>query len=1067
MNKLKLKLSKRRSEKPFFLNKLLLVLILLASMHPLLAQELAISGIVTDKITGLTLPGVSVFLEGTTIGTSTDIDGKYEIITENNKVLVFSYVGYLNQKIKIVNQTTINVALGQNLLEVDEVVVVGYGVQKKKLNTGANVNIKGEDIQKLNTVSAMDALKSSSPGVSITSNNGVPGSGSSVIIRGTGTMGDPSPLYIVDGVAVGNIDFLSPSDIASIDILKDAASTAIYGSRAANGVIMVTTKKGNTSEKPTITYDSYFAWQQFAKRPGQQNAQTYMELQEEAWAYDNKTIDWQSKIGDDWEDYRDGTNPGTNWIDELYHENAPMQSHSLSIAGGTKLSNYSTGVSYVKQEGIIGDPSYSTYKRLNARMNAEHTIIESNGRSVLKVGEVFNFSNSSNPNLATGNIYWNDLHSALVTNPLLPMYADENTPEEYGIYHEPLKWASTVGNPVAGTLINRQNNENDNNNMVGNVYAEIEAIKNLVFRSSYGFDASFGSSRSYVPTYKLTDISFRDKDNVSQSTYQNYTWTLTNTLTYKFKIQDDHNFTVLAGQEARKTSKSLSVGAGRDSTSYGDWERAYLSNTPPAYDQTTSSLSGKDEFGYSMLSYFGRISYDYKETLLATLVYRADASNNLAPGNQWGSFMSASLGYILSNLELFKNIPELDYLKVRGGWGQNGNERIDPFQYNSSLTDEAGLYFYGTNPNDATVGRYPILTPNPNIGWETSVQTSLGLDANFFGSKLQVIFDLYNKDTKDWLVNVPKPTSNGTTGAIENGGAVNNKGIELALSWTDNIGDLKYSTGVNFSHNKNEVTQLNAKGGYFNGNSNILSQGTSFINRVEVGNPIGYFYGFETDGIFQNEEEVAAYVKPGEFNKNGNPIPMLSKVQPGDLRFVDQNGDNSINDLDKVMIGDPTPDYTIGLNFNFEYKGINLGIAGNAALGHQIAMSYRPGSQDAFTTYDLGRWHGEGTSTTQPRLSASASHRNYLNVSDYYIHNADYLRISNITLGYDLNRLIKKSPMREVRLYVTGQNLFTFTQYPGMTPEVGYGGDVDWGSGIDLGLYPQAKTYLIGLSVKF
>lgn len=1062
---LTLKRSKQKNH--FILKTSFLFLFSIISTLTILAQELAIKGTVTEEANTEALPGVSITIKGTTIGTITDFDGNYTINAKAGDVITFQYVGFLSEEVEVASQSEINIQLIPDLVGLEEIVVIGYGVQKKKLNTGATVNIKGDEIQKLNTISPIEALKSNSPGVTITSDNGAPGSGSSVIIRGTGTMGDPSPLYVVDGVVVGDIDFLSPSDIASIDILKDAASTAIYGSRAANGVILVTTHKGTASAKPSVSYDGYMGWQQFAKRPGQQNAQTYMELMEESWAYDDKEIDWEQKVGDDWEAYRTGANPGTNWIDELYNENAPIQSHALNITGGNSKSNYSMGLSYVKQEGIIGAPSYATYERLNARLNSEHIVIEHKDRSVFKVGEVFNFSNTSRPNLRTGNIYWNDLHSALVTHPLLPMYADENTPEEYGIYHEPIPWASNTSNPVAGTTIGSQNNENDHNKIVGNVYAEISPVKNLVFRSTYGFDASFGSNRSYTPTYVLSNISFRDKDGVTQSMYQNYTWTWSNTLSYNFSVQNQHNVNLMAGQESRRSSKNLNVGVTRDSTSYETWERAYISNTPPNFDQNTADVWGGDYFGYAMLSYFGRASYDFRETLLATFVYRADASNNLAPGNQWGSFMSASLGYVLTNHDFMKSVPGLNYLKVRGGWGQNGNERIDPFQYNSSLTDQHGYYYYGTNPNNLTVGRYPTLNPNPNIGWETSEQTNIGFDANFLRNRLQLTFDWYKKDTKDWLVEVPKPTSNGTPGAIENGGAVTNKGVELALRWTDNVGDFSYSIGGNFAYNKNEVTQLNAEGGYFNGNNNILSQGTSFVNRVEVGYPIGYFYGLQTDGIIQNDAEAAAYAMPDTVDASGNSVPYFTDQQAGDIRFVDQNGDGVIDDEDKVMIGDPTPDYTFGLNISAEYKGIYMSVTANGAAGHQIAMSYRPGSEDAFTEYDLGRWHGEGTSTTQPRLTRSASHRNYGLVSDYYIHDADFIRISNITVGYDINRLFAKSPLKEVRLYFTGQNLFTFTKYPGMTPEVGYGGDVDWGSGIDLGLYPQAKTYMIGLSAKF
>ncbi len=1023
-------------------------------------QKKTVTGLVTDAGNGEPLIGVSIVIKGTSIGTISDVDGKYSIEVNSGDVLVYTFIGYTDQSITITDQTVVDVKLETDLVGLDEVVVIGYGVQKKKLNTGATVNVKGEDIEKLNTATPMDALKGISAGVSITQNNGVPGSGTKVLIRGAGTIDNAQPLYVVDGVSVGDIDFLAPSDIESIDVLKDAASAAIYGSRAANGVILVTTKKGNLKNKPSITYDFYNGWQSVDKAPQLLNAQQYIEIIDEAYAnVGKKQVDWAKEVPN-YDEIVNGTSTGTDWFNEIYNPGAQVQSHAIGVTGGTEMSTYSLGFSTFKQEGILGKQANNVYDRKNIRLNSEHTIIKNKDRAILKLGENLTYSNFKKPTLRTGNIYWNDLHNMLIASPLLPMNALDENDDAYPYYYG----STTLGsNPVASMILNSKYNYNNNNSLVGNVYAVIEPVTGLSLRSSYGVNTWFGSSRQWIPAYNLGPITTAPRDQVNQSMWMGYSYTFTNTASYNHLFFGDHNVTAMVGQEMTKTTMDLSMNGHNEESIFQDYNHAYLQNTP-VVDATYTTLNGRDNYGWGMMSYFGRLSYDFRETLLATFVLRADGSSRFPKGNRWGTFPSVSLGYILSNNDFMKAIPGLNYLKIRGSWGQNGNENIESYQYLSTLSYESADYFFGTDKTIQSLGAYPARVPNPDITWETSEQSSLGFDANFFDNRLQFNFDWYEKITKGWLVNAPALLTNGTASAYINGGEITNKGLELALHWNEKRGDFSYSASVSVAYNKNRVTDIANDEKIIHGEANVLSQGTSEMYRAEVGYPIGYFWGYKTDGIFQNDAEVAAYA-PAKVD------PQLSNVQPGDVRFVDQNNDSLINDDDKVMIGDPNPDFIFGFQLNVEYKGIYLQVSANGQAGNQIAKSYRSFGDSPLNNYTTDiyekRWHGEGTTNKYPRLYGSPNVSTRY-VSDLYIENGDFLRINNLTIGYDLNRLWANSPLGQVRLYVSAKNLITFTKYSGMDPEVGYGPDTDpWASGIDLGLYPASKTYMIGISAKF
>lgn len=1058
------------------------------------AQEMTVTGTVTDTSDGLPIPGVSVVVKGTTIGTITSIEGTYSLVVNHGDVLVFSFVGMSDQEVTV-DRDIINVALESDITDLDEVVVVGYGVQKKALITGANANVKGEALAELKTSNAMEALQGMAAGVNITRNNGAPGAGTKVTIRGAGTIGDADPLYIVDGVAVGNIDYLNPSDIESIDVLKDAASAAIYGSRAANGVILVTTKKGTKGAKPVINYDGFYGVQNIYKTLPVLNAQEYMYIMDEARSNDGMALfDWEDLIvngnsfldnnftgnlGQEygqyiWDKLQNGWE-GTNWVDEMSKDNAPVQSHAINITGATEDVTYAAGFSYYDQSGILGgDITNAGYKRITSRLNTEFVLIRNGaGNKFLTLGENFTYTNIENRSVATGNIYWNDLHNALVASPLIPLYWDNENINYWTNGYGPSLEGISLGqhNPVAQMYYRHNFSWSKNNNVVGNVYANLNPIRNLTIRSSFGIDSWFGHSRSYSPVYQLGTQFQNTTDAAQQDMYQgvNYTWT--NTATYKFDI-GEHKISVLAGTEMLKYVLDNSVGGSKNNTLFGEAEYSYLNNTNNPESISDVNTWGADYAaqGGGLMSYFGQMSYNYKEKYMADVTVRADGSSNFSEGNRWGYFPSASVGWNFSEEDFMSDIKFMTYGKLRASWGQNGNQSIDNFIYTTNITYKDQGYYFGANKDVPQQAAVPANVPNPDVTWETSEQLNIGLDARFLDSRLGLTFDWYTKTTKDWLVQAPIQGTFGAGAPYINGGNIENKGFEILLSWNDNISDFKYGVTLTGAYNKNKVTKLANAEGIITGSSHVLSQGTSYVSRVQVGEPIGYFYGFETNGIFQNQTDVDNYV-----TDEGTAIVVESESgtprQPGDVIFVDQNGDGVINEDDKVKLGSPLPDFELGIQLNAEFKGfyVNTTLAGK--FGHQVMQSYRSFADSPsqnYTTQIFDRWHGEGTSNRLPRLSYAANANTQL-VSDIYMHDADYLRINNLTFGYKFDKLLTDVDwVKAVNLYVSANNLYTFTKYDGMDPEVGYAPEDDpWASGIDLGLYPLPRTVMVGVNVTF
>lgn len=1068
------------------MKKAVMLLVLAVFAQVLVAQEVTVQGRVTYQADGSPLPGVTIMVAGTNTGVLSGADGTFSIPARMGATLRFSFIGMTPVEVTVTS-STVNVTLADAPTDLDEIVVIGYGVQKKALVTGANLNVKGDQIAELNTSTAMEALQGIATGISITRNSGAPAAGTKVSIRGLGTIGNSVPLYIVDGVSVGNIDYLNASDIESIDVLKDAASSAIYGSRAANGVILVTTKKGVKGSAPVITYDYYYGMQNIYKKLPALNAQEYMFIMDEGRLNDKMAPNnWEevlknnsylndpankfpdnlgTQLGEEvWAKLQAGWT-GTDWVDEMSMKNAPVQNHSINISGSSKDVIYALGVSYFDQRGILGgDLINAGYKRLTARLNSEMVLVKSASHDIITIGENFTFNNSQNKWLGTGNIYWNDLHNALVTNPLLPAYWDKS-PDPYGF--TPTLEGISLGqtNPLAMLFYNRSNFQwGKGNTVTGNAYVNIEPVKNLRIRSSFGINSWFGHNRIWAPTYRLSTQYNNANDRVEQSMYQGINITLTNTVSYDFAL-DQHKFSVLAGNEILDNVLNSNVSGSKSKSIFGLPDYAYLDNV------VAESLAGIGTWGADyaaqgggLLSYYGRVSYNFREKYIFDAVFRADGSSNFAKGNRWGFFPSVSAGWIFTEEDFMKNNPWLSFGKLRASWGQNGNQSIDNFIYNSNIDYLDQGYYFGPDKLVTSPTAIPENVPNPDVTWETSEQLNIGIDARFFKSTLGLSFDFYRKMTKDWLVEAPILGTSGAKAPFINGGDIKNSGIEFTINYKNQIGDFIYGASLSGTKNTNIVTRLANAEGIINGPGHQLSQGTASISRVEVGFPIGFFYGLQTDGLLQNQDDVDAWVTP-----EGKPY--FEDQRPGDVKFVDQNLDGVIDDLDKVMIGSPLPDFEMGLQLNVEYKGIYANATLVGKFGMQVMQSYRSFADNFtqnYTTQIFGRWHGEGTSNRIPRLGY-ASTRNTNLISDIFVHDADFLRISNVVVGYRLGNLLKNlNWIKGASVYASVSNLHTFTKYDGMDPDVGYSPDgFPWATGADLGLYPLPRTVMFGASVTF
>lgn len=1013
------------------------------------AQTRYVTGRVTSGKTAASVAGASVAVKGTTKATVTDDGGYFKIDAPAGAVLAVTSVGYQPLEAKVTG-SEMNLQLQEAVTQIEDLVVIGYGVQKKKLVTGANLQVKGDDLQKQSTTNALQALQGQAPGVQLTSYSGQPGSAMNVIIRGKGTVGNFAPLYIVDGVQTGDISYLNPADIASIDVLKDAASAAIYGSQAANGVILVTTRTGKANQKAQVTLDVFYGLQNVARKAQLLNAKEYAVIMNEAAVNSGKSPYFTN-------DVIDKLPTNTNWLDQMFVKNVPVQNYVLGVQGGSAGSVYSLSLGYTSQGGIVGGAGMSNLERYTFRINSEHKLY----KDIIKAGEHLTFNYQNSHGIGVGGQYNNSLRSAFNTSPFLPMYdADGNffSSDKTGWYpgKPDMAWNNGEANPYAVMYYSNQY-RNSSQGLFGDVYLQAEPIKGLKFRSSLGLNYYANQSHGLTPVYHLSVYSFNDTSKVSQSMGSGQTIQFDNSLSYDFAIGHNHSFSVMAGTSALKSTGVSMTGNNRD-LRIADLSHAYLS---VAQNVTKGapymSLSG-GPFANALASYFGRLQYNYLEKYLLNITFRADGSSRFAPDRRWGYFPSVSAGWVASKEEFMDNVQWLDFLKLRGSWGQVGNQNVAAYQYLSPISFTNVAYIFGPVEGANTQGAYPNRLANPDVKWETSEQTNIGFDATVM-KRLNVTFDYYIKKTKDWLISAPILATAGADAPLINGGDVSNTGVELALSYQNSIGkSFNYTIGVNGAYNKNKIGNIPTNDHIIHGNNNLLYDNSLEFYRAANGLPIGYFWGLKTAGVFQTEAEVNAYK-----GKSGNPVQPDAK--PGDVRFVDLNGDGVIDANDKTMIGDPNPRFTFGFNIALDYKGFDLQVQASGVSGNKIVQSWRNQSS-ALANYSaaiLDRWHGPGSSNTLPRVTED--NRNWTQFSDLYIHDGSFLRINTITLGYDFSKLVSRNYLGKLRVYASVLNAFTFTKYNGMDPEVGY--NEGFSTGVDLGYYPRPRTVMIGANLRF
>ncbi len=1049
-----------------------------------------VSGTVTSVSDGEPLIGASVLVKGTTIGTDTDIDGKFTVKAKKGDVLQFRYVGYEPSEVKVGDNNVINVMLQENENNLDEVVVVGYGTQKRKLVTGSTFQVSGDQIAQMNTTNALTAMQSQAPGVQITQASTQPGKGFKVSIRGVGTIGESSPLLVIDGIVSGTandgLNGINPNDIESIDVLKDAASAAIYGARAANGVILVTTKQGKEG-KISITYDGFVGWSNPYRQPGTLNARQYMEvINETNFNTYGTATNWSALVPQAILDKVNNGWKGQDWFDVYRNKNAFQHSHAVTVNGGSDRSKFSISVNYSDQEGILGGSNASNYRRYGGRVNSEHVLLKGKDHNIITLGENISYWYHASHDLAEGNGYSNIMQPVYSASPLVPAFREDGKPTNFR--EDGAGYSSMIfNNPYEGFINGQYNSLNKRRDFgVGaTLYWIIEPIKNLRYRGQINTGYSANNYRHTSMPFSASSTNASGNYGMEQNQQQSSSMSVENTITYTLPEFAKNNIDVMIGQsvEMSKWDTRMSM---TFSQSPDDLNSLVLNGWNFIIPSNMAGMTGYS--GYDnpregrIASFFGRINYNYDERYLLTAIVRHDGSNNFARGHRWHTYPSVSAGWVLTNEKFMENATNvMNFFKLRASWGQNGNCQVGNFYYLSNIgfspTDYADYgYKFNSDPISTVggiyqTGAYAKNVPNENLTWETSEQWDLGFDTRFFQNRLAFTFDWYVKNTKDWLVQAPLNDILGyEEAAMINGGDVKNTGVEMALSWSDNIGpDFLYHVNVNAAYNRNKVTRLATASGKIGDNvSSSLFQNSSYVSLVEEGHPIGYFSGMSHSGIWQTQEQIEAARAAGK--------AVLETAQPGDFIWDDYDGNGQIEfDGDRHEIGDPNPDWTLGINLGFTWKGLDFNLAGSGAFGMQAMQCYRTAllanQYLNYTTDILKRWHGEGTSNSVPRLSVGGENNQW--VSTYYMQNADYFKLQNITIGYDFARQFK-TPFQQLRLYIQAQNLCTITKYKGVDPEIGSNGGIEyngsgagWIRGIDTGLYPSARTFVVGVTVKF
>lgn len=1016
-----------------------------------LPKQIVVSGKVISSEDNEVLPGVSIIIKGKAIGTTTDIDGNYDLQAVEGDVLQFSYIGFRTQEITVGKQSTINVTLQVDLEQLEEVVVVGYGTQERAEVTGAITTVKSDELRQLPVADVNQALQGRAAGVYV-SNNGSPGRGATIRIRGIGTVNNNGPLYVIDGVPAGGLNSINPADIESVEILKDASASAIYGSRAANGVILITTKKGKAG-KARVSLDSYYGTQSVWNTYDLLNTSQYIDYATEL--QQNAGLPVPNRLTDSqWEGLR---NQNIDWQDELF-QTAAIQDHNFNISGGNESSTYSISGGYFRQDGtVIG----TDFERYSFRANTNFDL------GKLKIGQTLTVAYSKRNNEANGGTNRSMLEHAIKAPPYLPiLYEDylsitgDEQPNIGGFKAPDQSDNNDAENPIA--IQRQRTSRNENMKLLGSLFAEYEIIKDLKFKSLFGIDMAFDFSNNYTPSYyngEFHNVSFAA---INQNRFDFISPLFTNSLNYEKSI-GEHSFSALAALEYQSFSSRNLQGSGENA----------ITNNIRVLNGTSNPNVGGRLTEWALISYIGRVNYNFADKYLLTASIRRDGSARFGPNNKWGVFPSFSVGWRLNEEAFLQDVTAISDLKLRASWGRTGNQEIGDYGYQATIN---GNFNYNFNNNLQSASTVRDLA-NSDLQWETTEMTNFGIDLGLFDNRVTVSAEYFNNETKDMLLRRPLQFSAGLDGSpIVNAGSVRNRGLEFNIGYRKATGDFQWSVDANFSTVQNEVLSLINDDTPINGSNYEGDQ----ISISRVGEPIFFFYGWQVDRLFQQSD----------FDSDGNlveGIPAHQSPSPGDVMFrdiagpLDENGnptgpDGIIDANDRVKLGHAFPDLIYGINATANYKNFDLTVFLQGVTGNEIYNTIIYDLQGMTRVFNAGtevldRWTPTNTNTSIPR-AVSGDPNDNARASDRYIEDGSYLRLKNIALGYSFpqNAIdnFSKGSISNIRIYVAAQNLITITDYSGYDPEIGTRQGLGTsGLGIDFGQYPQARTFLGGIQISF
>lgn len=998
-----------------------------------------ITGTVLDE-KGVGMPGVTIVLKGTTVGTTTDERGGFSLVVPDGSAgatLVISSVGYTSQEIAVGEQTSFSVKLAVSTQELSEAVVIGYGSQEKRTVTNAVTTVQGAELAKLTVSDVGSALQGKAAGVTVVGAGSEPGSTPQILIRGISTINGNSPLYVVDGLPVNDINYLNPKDIATLTVLKDAASAAIYGSRAANGVVLITTKEGSRSV-PVITADATTGVSTPTRLPNMASASEYARIMNLA-----ATNSGRPAVYPDPSSFTQTT----DWWKEIAQRGI-TQNYSLGLSGGSDKVVYSTGVSYFKERGLVRGTDFD---RLSLRLKTQYQAAKH-----LKVGQDLNLSMTNQNYLNNGALFRDAFNNDPITVPRAPGTSG-NPYDYYGAS------PTDIGNPLA--VVERNDDRRNQYFLVGTVYANYEFIPGLIAETRFGTNTNFYERDAFSPFYTIDANERSQVNTVTRQHDLNIYWNNTNTLTYS-KTLGEHNFTALAAVTLEKFNRRTQNASGQNIPS-NDPSLRYLDAATANYNATGNNFSN------TIASLIGRVTYDFKGRYLLSASVRRDGASVFPSSNRWGTFPSLSAGWLISDEEFLKSFEPMNFLKLRASWGRVGNQNISSLTNAAYTGTFAKTYYVTGDDRTAQVAVIQSNVPNPDVKWETVEDYDLGVDFGFFQNKLTATVDVFRRNTTDMLMfqAIPGHAGYGYTSPVTNIGSMKTNGLDFTVGYNEKAGDFTYGLSVNATRAISKVDKLANGQALFSGNTPIFGR----PSRTEEDGFVGAFYGYQTEGLFQSADEVAGY-------RSADGKVIQPNAVAGDFKFSDLNGDGVIDAKDQKFIGNPTPDLTFGVNLTTGYKGFDLQASLVGSLGNDLVNASKgwwySGSYNYNKIAGLENlaWRGAGTSNEVPRITANDNNQNLTRFSNFYVEDGSYARLRNLQLGYTFGKNVASAlRMSSLRLYVSGQNLFTFTDYSGLDPEIGYGraytpttdGPSALNRGVDLGNYPTTRTYLVGANISF